>query len=132
MSASPARPSLLARQPLSALDRITIGALLAGAAGYAYLHILIGFFVLAIVLLVIGFLLVAGLVASGWRWGSLVATIYGVFIFIGAFIFAPQYTVLHLQHPDQVGPFIAVLFGLTGAALAAVIGGFSTWQTLRQ
>jgi hypothetical protein len=73
MSASPARPSLLARQPLSALDKVTIGALLAGAAGHAYLQILIGVFVLPIVILVIGFLLVAGLVASGWRWGPVAA-----------------------------------------------------------
>jgi hypothetical protein len=123
--------SFLARQPLSALDKITIGALIAGAVGYGWLQILIGVFVLPIVILVIGFLLVAGLVASGWRWGPLVAAIYGVFIFIGAFIFAPQYTILHLQHPDEVGPFIAVLLGLTGAALAAVTGGFSTWRTLR-
>jgi plastocyanin len=84
------------------------------------------------VILVIGFLLVAGLVASGWRWAPLVAVLYGVGIFIGAFVFAPQYTILHLQHPDQVGEFIAVLLGLTGAALAAVTGGFSTWRMLRR
>jgi hypothetical protein len=36
-----------------------------------------------------------------------------------------------VQHPDEVGPFIAVLLGLTGAALVAVTGAFSTWRTLR-
>jgi hypothetical protein len=131
VSASTTHPSFLARQPLSALDKITIGALIAGAVGYGYLQILIGVFVLPIVILVIGFLLVAGLVASGWRWGPLATAIYGVGIFVGAFVFAPQDTILHLQHPDEVGPFITVLLGLTGAALAAVTGAFSTWQTLR-
>jgi hypothetical protein len=131
VSSAPTRPSFLARQPLSALDKITIGALIAGAVGYGWLQVLIGVFVLPIDILVVGFLLVAGLVASGWRWGPLVAAIYGVFIFIGAFIFAPQYTILHLQRLDEVGPFIAVLLGLTGAALAAITGGFSTWRTLR-
>ena len=132
MSASTAQQSLRARQPLSALGKITTGALIAGAVGYGYLQILIGVFVLPIVILVVGFLLVAGLVASGWRWAPLVAVLYGVGIFVGAFIFAPQYTILHLQHPDQGGEFIAVLLGLTGAALAAVTGGFSTWQMLRR
>ena len=131
MSAASTPSPLLARQPLRGLDKITIGALVAGAVGYGYLQVLIGVFVLPIVILVVGFLLVAGLVASGWRWASLVAAIYGVFIFIGAFVFAPEYTVLHLQHPDEAGPFIAVLLGLTGAALAAITGGFSTWRTLR-
>jgi hypothetical protein len=128
--ASAPQPSFRARRPPSALDQITIGALIAGAVGYGSLQITIGVFVLPIVLLVVGFLLVAGLVASGWRWGPLVAAVYGVLIYIGAFVFAPQYTVLHLQHPDQVGPFVAVLLGLTGAALAAVTGGFSTWRAL--
>jgi MFS family permease len=131
MSASSTHPSLPACLPLSALDKITIGALIAGAVGYGYLQILIGVFVAPIVVLVVGFLLVAGLIVSGWRWAPLVAALYGVGIIIGAFVFAPQYTILHLQHPDQVGPFIAVLLGLTGAALAVATGGFSTWRMLR-
>src|SRR5262245_61860996 len=106
------------RQPLAALGKLALTALIALAALMSYVEVVIfnlapsGFAFIAIPLVL------AGVVATGWRWAPLLGAIWcGLMLVMNI-----QFTVSNLTHPEQFAMFVLEL-GLDLAMIGGVVGG---------
>lgn len=118
---------ILSRRPLAVLDKLTIAALLGEALAYLLLLLTIGTFVLPLLIVALALLVVAGVVATGFRWAPLVGALSGLGTLIGG-IFSQQYFVYHLVHPTEGGSFLASLLICVCAIIAICTGISATVQ----
>jgi len=119
--------TLFFRQPVPALTKLVLSALLLSILAQAALLLMIGQFDPQ-VSLGIGFLVVAAaLVLTPWRWAPAVAAVLVAIPVVGGL----PYVLDHLAHPAAFGFFASTIVNLT-CALAAAIGGIgATVQNYR-
>ncbi len=116
------------RIPLSMASKLTIFSLVAAAAGGVIMivsgvdfpTIPPGLFIL---------LIPAGLVAFGrWRWTPIIATLAGLFIFVGYFLSGSTVRLLDLS---QFGAFIGLWLQFLASFVTVVAGIVATVQNYR-
>ncbi len=116
------------RIPLSMASKLTIFSLVAAAAGVVIMivsgvdfpTIPPGLFIL---------LIPAGLVAFGrWRWTPIIATLAGLFIFVGYFLSGSTVRLLDLS---QFGAFIGLWLQFLASFVTVVAGIVATVQNYR-
>lgn len=121
---------LLGRQLLAPLGKLTVAALLGAALAFATLLLTIlvaGSFVMPLLIVAIVLLVVAGIVATGYRWTPLLGALMGLGTIIGG-VFTQQYFVYHLTHPAEVVPFLLSLLICVFAVVAICTGIGATVQ----
>jgi plastocyanin/putative flippase GtrA len=118
------------RQPLSALGKLTVAALLGSALAFLVQIFLTGEFNIPLITITMLLLIGAGLVATGIRWTPLVGSLLSLNITFGS-LFFQSYTIYHLTHPAEVNFFtVTLLFTLLG--LVVIGAGFgATVQNYR-
>src|SRR5690242_11686520 len=94
------------RQPLSALGKLTVAALLGGAILCGVLWSFIGADAIGLLIFALVLLLGAGLSAIGFRWTPLFGTLLGGTL-LGAFFIQP-YVIYHLSSPKEAFNFFVV------------------------
>ena len=116
------------RAPLSALTKLTIAALIGFASliGYAQ-AILVGHFSLEQTVFIVVLLLVAGVIAIGWRWAPLLGALLSALIISGD----PEIIIHDLTHPEAFGYFVTVLIAVAIALVGIVAGVGATVQNYR-
>jgi hypothetical protein len=116
-------PRAVKRAPLSELNRITIGALLLIAVALVYLQVILNRMFIPPVSVFAGLcVLVAGLIAAGWRWASLLAAGLVLVMLIGNW--GP--TLFDLQHPELTHDFGFALL-LVATILVCVAAGLGAF-----
>jgi len=116
------------RQPLAALGKLALTTLIALAALMSYVEVVIfnlapsGFAFIAIPLVL------AGMIAAGWRWAPLLGAIWcGLMLVMNI-----QFIVHDLTHPEQFAMFVLEV-GLDLAMIGGVVGGLAaTVQNYRR
>jgi len=107
------------QQPWSLADKVTVSGLVVAATGVVMMMVSgvfrtttpPGLFIL---------LLPAGLVACGrWRWTPIVATLAGLFIFVGYF---PSGAAVRLFDLSQLGVFVGLWLQFLASFIAAIAG----------
>jgi plastocyanin len=121
---------VLPRVPLSYMGWITVGSLVGIAIGFWVLQITIGVTVLPIVILAVVSIIMAALVSTGVRWMPAMAALYGVGMWIGGPTSQP-YSLYHLTHPQEGGPFIASVLVYVLAIVTIVAGIVATMENYR-
>jgi len=128
MEASFTQPTVRRRAPLSALTKLTIAALIgfAGVAVYAKTMVIgpldLGTAILAAVLL-----LVAGVIAMGWRWAPLLGALMSILPIVGSL-----HLIIHdLTHPEAFSLFVTVLLVVATTLVGIVAGVSATVQNYR-
>jgi plastocyanin len=108
------------RQPLAALGKLAVTTLIALAALMSYVEVVIfnlapsGFAFIAIPLVL------AGMIAMGWRWAPLLGAIWcGLMLVMNI-----QFIVHDLTHPEQFAMFVLEV-GLDLAMIGGVVGGIA-------
>lgn len=128
MSTEQAMPRAVKRAPLSELNRITIGALLLIAVALVYLQVILNRMFIPPVSVFAGLcVLVAGLIAAGWRWASLLAAGLVLVMLIGNW--GP--TQFDLQHPERTHDFGFALLLVATILVCATAGLGAFVQRLR-
>lgn len=122
-----ARPR--SRWSLSALEKLTLLALLGCAVGYAWLDIQAGEFVLPLVILTVVMLLGAGVVAIGKRWTPLVGVMLSIGTLIGGSF--QSYFIYHITHPNELIAFVPSVLIILCAITALGAGLTATLQNYR-
>ncbi len=126
--------SVLSRQPLATLGKLTATALLGAALAFAILLLTIllatGIIILPLLIVTIVLLIIAGIVATGLRWTPLLGALMGLGTLIGG-VFTQQYFVYHLMYPAEVVPFLLCLLICAFATLAIFTGIGATVQNYR-
>jgi plastocyanin len=125
---------VLSRQPLTALGKLTVAALIGETLAFAILLLTIllatGSIILPLLIVAVVLLVVASIVATGVRWTPLLGALVGLGTMIGG-IFTQQYFVYHLTHPAEVGPFLLSLLVCAFAIVAICTGIGATVQNYR-
>src|SRR2546429_3770882 len=96
---------VLSRVPLSFMGWLTAGSLVGIGIGFWLLMLMIGVTVVAIAIIAVASLVMAGLVVTGVRWTSALGAVFGAGVWIGG-LSSQQYSLYHLTHPQEGGPFI--------------------------
>jgi len=119
---------------LAALGKLTVTALIGASLAFATLLLTIllatGAVVMPLLIVTIVLLVVAGLVATGVRWATLLGALMGLGTIIGG-VFTQQYFVYHLTHPAEVVPFLLSLLICAFATVAICTGIGATVQNYR-
>lgn len=121
---------IFSRVPLSYMGWLTVGSLVGIGIGFWALLMTIGVTVLAIVILAVVSIAIAALVFTGVRWMPALAALYGVGIWIGGPTSQP-YSLYHLTHPQEGGPFIASVLVYVLAIVTIVAGTVATMENYR-
>src|SRR5260221_12129335 len=121
---------ILSRVPLSYMGWLTVGSLVGIGIGFWVLLMTIGVTVLPIVILAVVSIVMAMLVFTGVRWMPALAAVYGVGMWIGGPTSQP-YSLYHLTHPQEGGPFIASVLVYVLAIVTIVAGTVATMENYR-
>jgi plastocyanin len=120
---------VFARQPLAALGKLTVGALVGSAVLCGVLTLLIGADGIGLLILAAILLLGAVLVATGIRWTPLLGTLLGVGLL--TVFFSVPYVSYHLTNPKEAFGFfvvivliIACLVVALGASISAAVQNY--------
>ncbi len=116
------------RIPLSMASKLTIFSLVAAAAGVVIMIVSgVDFPTIPPGLIIL--LIPAGLVAFGrWRWTPIIATLAGLFIFVGYFLSGSTVRLLDLS---QFGAFIGLWLQFLASFVTVVAGIVATVQNYR-
>ncbi|MBV9259621.1 MAG: hypothetical protein JO215_16540 [Ktedonobacteraceae bacterium] len=106
---------------------ITTGSLMGIGIGFWLLLMMLGVTVAAIAILAVVSIIIAALVFTGVRWMPALAALYGVGMWIGGPTSQP-YSLYHLTHPQEGGPFIVSVLIYVLALVAIVAGIVATVQ----
>src|SRR5260370_20567192 len=109
---------------------LTVGSLVGIWIGFWVLLMTIGVTVLPIVILSVVSIVMAALVFTGVRWMPALAALYGVGMWIGGPTSQP-YSLYHLTHPQEGGPFIASVLVYVLAIVTIVAGTVATMENYR-
>lgn len=132
MEATMATPRRFARTPLAALGKVTVGSFIGLAALFGYAQILFGFVPIITGLALVA-LLLAGLVASGWRWTPLLGTlIFGALLALVLLTPISNEVFYILSRSSEAGLFSLVLALLPVLAVGTVAGLTATVQNYRR
>jgi hypothetical protein len=119
------------RQPLSALGKLTVAALLGSAILCGVLWSFIGADAIGLLIFALILLLSAGLSAIGFRWTPLFGTLLGSTL-LGVF-FTRSYVIYHLSNPKEAFSFFVVILLILACALVAFgAGTVATMQNYQQ
>src|SRR5215831_11708881 len=121
---------VLSRVPLSFMGWLTAGSLVGIGIGFWLLMLMIGVTVVAIAIIAVAAVLMAGLVVTGVRWTPALGAIFGAGVWIGG-LTSQQYSLYHLTHPQEGGPFIVSVLIYVLALVAIVSGIVATGQNYR-
>lgn len=121
---------VLSRVPLSFMGWITAGSLVGIGIGFWLLMLMIGVTVVAIAIIAFASLVIAGLVFTGVRWTPALGAVFGAGVWIGG-LSSQQYSLYHLTHPQEGGPFIISVLIYVLAIIAIVAGSVATMQNYR-
>jgi hypothetical protein len=126
MTGTPSRTR--ARKPLAALGKLTVGALVGLGIVFGYAQTVFGGFDPMLTGVAVAMLIVAGVVAVGWRWAPALGA--GLALVIGGMLLVPAAgeIVFGLTHPTD-GIFILMVLLLPLLALAITAGISATVQT---
>lgn len=122
--------SVLARQPLATLGKVTVIALVGCACASGFLLLQIGQIIVPIVIVDVFLLIVAALIMTGIRWMPLLGSGDALGTMIGGLV-TQQYFSYHLTHPDQLGLFSAALLVYAFGLVTVVAGISATVQNYR-
>jgi plastocyanin len=109
---------------------LTTGSLVGIGIGFWLLMLMIGVTVAAIAILSVASVLIAGLVVTGVRWSPALGAVFGAGVWIGG-LTSQQYSLYHLTHPQEGGPFIVSVLIYVLALVAIVAGIVATVQNYR-
>ena len=115
--------SLRARQPLSALTKLTLVALLVNAVAYSSEFIWIGQLDREVGIAVGCLLVTSALVAMGWRWTPAPGALLAGFLIVGN-----PFLLYNLSHPGNIGFFAATVVEVVSGLIALVAGIGATAQ----
>ena len=121
---------ILSRVPLSYMGWLTVGSLVGIGIGFWALLMTVGVIVVPIAILAVISIVIAALVSTGVRWMPALAALYGVGIWIGGPTSQP-YSLYHLTHPQEGGPFIASVLVYMLAIVTIAAGIVATMQNYR-
>lgn len=128
METSLTQPIVRRRAPLSALTKLTIAALIAFAGIIVFAQVFLGGqFSLEQTIFIVVLLLVAGLIATGWRWAPLLGALLCVAIMGGGI----EVIINDLKHPEAFRFFASVLFSVAVTLIGIVAGISATVQNYR-
>jgi plastocyanin len=122
---------VLSRVPLSFMGWLTAGALVGISIGFWLLMMMIGVTVVAIAIIAVASIVMAGLVLTGVRWTPALGALFGAGVWIGG-LSSQQYSLYHLTHPQEGGPFIVSVLIYVLAIVAIVAGIVATMQNYRR
>src|SRR5215467_7110532 len=121
---------VLSRVPLSFMGWLTVGSLLGIGIGFWLLMLMIGVTVMAIAIIAVAAVVMAGLVVTGVRWTPALGALFGAGVWIGG-LSSQQYSLYHLTHPQEGGPFIVSVLIYVLGLVAIVAGIVATMQNYR-
>ena len=121
---------VLSRVPLSFMGWLTAGSLVGIGIGFWLLMLMIGVTVVAITIIAVSSLVMAGLVVTGVRWTPALGAVFGAGVWIGG-LSSQQYSLYHLTHPQEGGPFIVSVLIYVLGLVAIVAGIAATMQNYR-
>src|SRR5437764_8213020 len=121
---------VLSRVPLSFMVWLTAGSLVGIGIGFWLLMLMIGVTVVAIAIIAVASLVMAGLVVTGVRWTPALGAVFGAGVWIGG-LSSQQYSLYHLTHPQEGGPFIVSVLIYVLAIVAIVAGSVAAMQNYR-
>ena len=117
-----------ARTPLAALGKLTLVALVGLALCLAYLQAaIIGMLIPPLAVFTVISLLVAGIVATGWRWAPALGTLWSIFLIAGN----NQEFSYNLAHPSNTQEFNFSVVILAVAVVGALAGISAVAQNYR-
>jgi heme/copper-type cytochrome/quinol oxidase subunit 2 len=117
----PSRPRV--RKPLAALGKLAAGALVGLGMVFGYAQVAFGGFDPMLTGVAATMLIVAGVVAVGWRWAPALGALLALLIGGGLLIPAAGEIVFALTHPtDSVFILMVLLLPLLALAIAAGVG----------
>src|SRR5207302_1382519 len=116
---------------LSFMGWLTAGSLVGISIGFWLLMMMIGVTVVAIAIIAVASLVMAGLVFTGVRWTPALGALFGAGVWIGG-LSSQQYSLYHLTHPQEGGPFIVSVLIYVLAIVAIVAGSVATMQNYRR
>ncbi len=129
MEAQLVQPKIKTRSPLSALAKLTMGALIGLGLALVYLQaVLLGQVEMPLPILAALSVVLAGIIAIGWRWTPALGAIWSAFLVAGNW----QPMQYDLQHPEETHVFGFVLVVLALAVLGVVSGVGATVQNYRR
>ena len=128
METSLTQHSARRRAPLSALTKLTIAALISFAGVLVFAQVFLGGqFSLEQTIFVVVLLVVAGVIATGWRWTPLLAA-----VLCGAIMGGGSDVIINdLRHPESFRFFASVLFSVVVTLIGIVAGIGATVQNYR-
>jgi plastocyanin len=109
---------------------LTAGSLVGIGIGFWLLMLMIGVTVAAIAIIAVASFVMAGLVITGVRWMPALGAVFGAGVWIGG-LSSQQYSLYHLTHPQEGGPFIVSVLIYVLALVAIVAGIVATMQNYR-
>jgi hypothetical protein len=109
---------------------LTAGSLVGIGIGFWLLMLMIGVTVVAIAIIAVASLVIAGLLVTGVRWTPALGAVFGAGVWIGG-LSSQQYSLYHLTHPQEGGPFIVSVLIYVLALVAIVAGIVATMQNYR-
>ena len=121
---------VLSRVPLSIMGWLSIGSLVGIGIGFWLLMMMIGVTVVAIAIIAVASIVMAGLVLTGVRWTAALGALFGAGVWIGG-LSSQSYSLYHLTHPQEGGPFIVSVLIYVLAIIAIVAGIVATMQNYR-
>lgn len=109
------------RSPLSRLAKLTAGALVAFALCFVYIQVVMQQALIPpLAIFVVVSLVVAGVVARGWRWGPLLASVWFALVFLSSI----PIIIADLSNPAAFHQFIVQLV-TTGVAVGGFVAGIA-------
>src|SRR5436305_1852839 len=118
---------VLSRVPLSFMGWLTAGSLVGIGIGFWLLMMMIGVTVVAIAIIAVASIVMAGLVFTGVRWTPALGALFGAGVWIGGLL-SQQYSLYHLTHPQEGGPFIVSVLIYVLEIMANVAGIVANMQ----
>ena len=121
MTGTQIRPRV--HKPLAALGKLTVGALIGLGILFGYVQTVFGGFDPMLTGVAVAMLIVAGVVATGWRWAPALGALLGLAIGGGLLIPAAGEIAFALTHPtDSMFIMMVLLLPLLALAIAGGIG----------
>src|SRR2546423_169234 len=121
MTGTHSRPRV--RTPLAALGKLTVGALVGLGIVFGYVQTLFGGFDPMLTGVAVTMLIVAGVVATGWRWAPALGALLALAIGGGLLIPAADAVAFALTHPaDSLYIMMVLLLPLLALAIVGGIG----------